>query len=129
MILPRIASIETLLFVITYLCAHYLNELFCENIVRHDCNTQATFYKVASNYAMLDTANTTNTTNDGYMGCVDLCIEYPLCKAFNFKAVSKDDAICELLHKDRTTNPNDVISRSGWSYYDTGLFTSQVSKS
>ena len=99
-----------------------------ENIVRHDCNTQATFYKVASNYAMLDTANTTNTTNDGYMGCVDLCIEYPFCKAFNFKAVSKDDGICELLHKDRTTNPNDVISRSGWSYYDTGLFTSQVSK-
>ena len=129
MILSCITSIKMLFLVVAYLFTLYENEVICENIVRHDCNTQAKFYKVASNYAMLDATNITNTTNDGYMGCVDLCIEYPLCKAFNFKAVNNDDAICELLHKDRTTNPNDVISRNGWSYYDTGLFTSQVSKS
>ena len=98
-----------------------------ENIVRHACNTQATFYKIASNYSMNDANKITNTTSDGYMGCVDLCIEYPLCKAFNYKAVKTNEAICELLHKDRTTNPNDIVSRSGWNYYDTGLYSTQVS--
>ena len=102
--------------------------IYGENIVRHECGVQATFYKVASNYAMIDVGNMTNATNDGCMGCVDLCIEYPMCKAFNYKAVKSDSGICELLHKDRTTNPNDVVSRKGWNYYDTGLFSSQVSE-
>ena len=103
-----------------------IGEVTCENIVRHACNTQATFYKIASNYFMNDANKITNATSDGYMGCVDLCIEYPLCKAFNYKAVKTKEAICELLHKDRTTNPNDIVSKAGWNYYDTGLFASQV---
>ena len=103
-----------------------IGEVTCENIVRHACNTPATFYKIASNYSMNDANKITNTTSDGYMGCVDLCIEYPLCKAFNYKAVKTNEAICELLHKDRTTNPNDIVSKAGWNYYDTGLFASQV---
>ena len=102
------------------------DNVIAENIVRHACNTQATFYKIASNYSMNDANKITNATSDGYMGCVDLCIEYPLCKAFNYKAVKTNEAICELLHKDRTTNPNDIVSRAGWNYYDTGLFASQV---
>ena len=102
--------------------------IYSENIVRHECGAQATFYKVASNYAMNDVAKITKTTNDGYMGCIDHCIEYPMCKAFNYKAMVNDIGICELLHKDRTTNPKDVVSRTGWNYYDTGLFSSQVSE-
>ena len=99
-----------------------------ENIVRDHCGVQARFYKVASNFAMNEAGNITKLTSDGYMGCVDLCIDYPLCKAFNFKSITNADSVCELLHKDRTTHANDVVSRNGWSYYDTGLFSSQVSK-
>ena len=106
----------------------YFHEVCCANIIREECNVQARFYKVASNFAMNDTVSMTNTTSEGYMGCVDLCIDYPLCKAFNFKSITNADSVCELLHKDRTTHPNDIISRNGWSYYDTGLFSSQVSK-
>ena len=102
--------------------------IYAENIVRHACNTQATFYKIASNYSMNDANKITNTTSDGYMGCVDLCVECPLCKAFNYKAVKTNEAICELLHKDRTTNPNGIVSKAGWNYYDTGLLASQVNE-
>ena len=106
----------------------YIKEVYCANIVRDQCDVQARFYKVASNFAMNEAGNITKSTNDGYMGCVDLCIDYPLCKAFNFKSITNADSVCELLHKDRTTHPNDIVSRNGWSYYDTGLFSSQVSK-
>ena len=106
----------------------FIHEASCANIVREECNVQAIFYKVASNFAMNDTVSTTKSTSDGYMGCVDLCIDYPFCKAFNFKSVRSANSVCELLHKDRTTHANDVVSRNGWSYYDTGLFSSQVSK-
>ena len=97
-----------------------------ENIVRHLCNKQAVFYKVASNYSMIDASNMSQSTTDGPLGCVDLCIDLNVCKAFNFRRPKVGDAICELLTKDRTTHPNDLTSRDGWSFYDTGLFMSQV---
>lgn len=108
----------TVLYSLTY--------AFCSNIVRHSCNTQAAFYKVASNYAMTDESKVTKSTSDGPFGCMDLCIELPTCKAFNVRKISSSSSTCELVQKDRTTNPKDVVARSGWIYYDTGLFSSQV---
>ena len=97
-----------------------------ENVERHMCNMQATFYKVASNYSMTDARNISKHTTEGLLGCLDFCIELNFCKAFNFKKVKENDAVCELLRKDRTTSASDIIPRKGWSYYDTGPFMSQV---
>ena len=102
--------------------------IFGENIIRYSCNTEATFYKIASNYSMTDASKVTKSTEDGVLGCIDLCIELSVCKAFNYKSIGKNSATCELLQKDRTISPNDIFARSGWSYYDTGLFSSQVHK-
>lgn len=100
---------------------------YSENIVRHACNSQATFFKVATNYSMNDNGKVTKTTSNSLIGCVDLCFQYPLCKAFNYKSVTTEESTCELLQKDRITSPNDIVPRGGWSFYDTGLFSTQVS--
>lgn len=94
-----------------------------ENIVRHAFNnTQATFYKVASNYAMNDDRNISRVASSGLTNCIDFCVEYTPCKAFNYKAGKKDESNCELLQKDQAKNAQDIVPRPGWSFYDTGHF-------
>eukprot|EP00112_Aurelia_sp_Birch-Aquarium-sp1_P007965 Seg187.6 transcript_id=Seg187.6/GoldUCD/mRNA.D3Y31 product="hypothetical protein" protein_id=Seg187.6/GoldUCD/D3Y31 len=105
--------------------------LLCEsssgqNIVRHACGSQAEFFKIAPNHVM-DIAKTTKETSDGLSGCVDLCTEDNTCKSFNYKRSETSNTICELLTDDRNTKADKIIAKAGWDYYDTGLFSSQVS--
>ena len=94
------------------------------NIVRNSCGIQAAFYKITSDHAM-QIANTVQKKSNGDVtGCVDFCVENYTCKAFNYKKSTK---ICELLHYDRNEKATSVNPKTGWNYYDTGLYSSQVS--
>ncbi|XP_065053606.1 uncharacterized protein LOC135682574 isoform X2 [Rhopilema esculentum] len=97
-----------------------------ENIVRHSCGTEGTFYKIASNYALNEANAATKTTSEGVLGCIEFCVKNESCKAFNYKKVSPVESLCELLQNDRNTKETDVAPRDGWSYYDTGLYSSQI---
>ncbi|XP_065052619.1 uncharacterized protein LOC135681903 isoform X1 [Rhopilema esculentum] len=97
-----------------------------ENIVRHSCGTEGTFYKIASNYALNEANAAIKTTSQGVLGCTEFCLKNESCKAFNYKKVSPVESLCELLQNDRNTKETDVAPRDGWSYYDTGLYSSQI---
>ena len=99
-----------------------------ENIVRHSCGTEGTFYKIASNYAVNEANAETKMTSEGVLGCIEFCVKNESCKAFNYKKVSLVESLCELLQNDRNTKETDVAPRDGWSYYDTGLYSSQVER-
>eukprot|EP00795_Rhopilema_esculentum_P000362 gene362-10023_t len=107
------------------LCGILSLSVTAENIIRHQCGTEATFYKIASNHSLNNGDNTvTLTTSEGVSGCIEFCVKNESCKAFNYKTISPVESICELLSNDRNTK--DVVAREGWSYYDTGSFSSQV---
>ncbi|XP_065059432.1 uncharacterized protein LOC135686947 isoform X2 [Rhopilema esculentum] len=107
------------------LCGILSLSVTAENIIRHQCGTEATFYKIASNHSLNNGDNTvTLTTSEGVSGCIEFCVKNESCKAFNYKTISPVESICELLSNDRNTK--DVVAREGWSYYDTGSFSSQI---
>ena len=107
------------------LCGILSLSVIAENIIRHQCGTEATFYKIASNHALNNGDNTvTLTTSEGVSGCIEFCVKNESCKAFNYKTISPVESICEPLSNDRNTK--DVVARERWSYYDKGSFSSQV---
>ncbi len=97
-----------------------------QNIVRNACQTEATFYKIASGHAMVDAKSFIFESSAGITGCIDGCIENKTCHAFNTKKLQAGGAMCELLPTDRNTKPNDIVAKVGWNYYDTGLYASKV---
>ena len=119
------ASTRTLVFV-PILITFLFESSSGQNIVRHACGSQAELFKIASNHIM-DIAKTTKETSNGLSGCVDLCTEDNTCKSFNYKRSETSNTICELLTEDRNTKADKIVAKTGWDYYDTGLFRSQVS--
>ncbi len=98
-----------------------------QNIVRNACQTEATFYKIASGHAKVDPDAFTFESVFGLMGCVDGCTENDTCHAFNVKKLQTGIAMCELLPADRNADPDGIVAKAGWDYYDTGLYSSKVS--
>ena len=57
--------------------------------------------------------------------CLDTCISNFTCRAFNTKQAG-GAVDCQLLTRDRNSHPGDVVAASGWNYYYTGLYKTQV---
>ena len=68
-------------------------------------------------------ANTLKVSSLGE--CIETCLSNSTCRAFNTKKAG-NAVDCEHLTRDRNTHPGDIVVASGWNYYDTGLYKTQV---
>ena len=103
-----------------------ISRIYTQNIVRQSCGIQAPFYKIANDHAMKSMHAILTQATSSLVGCLDLCVEQQNCKAFNFK---RSTLSCQLLKVDRNTNAIDIEAKAGWDYYDSGLYSSNVSNS